>query len=112
MLSTLTTLALLPALAAPPPVAKADPRYQALAKRIHKLVARDLKKPFEDRSGWGATIPIPPRLPFPRLKRTVVMVNGKPQLPDGPWVRTKLWLTDPEKDVRIEVLQLQREAKK
>src|SRR5262249_47040468 len=70
------------------------------------------KKPFEERSTWGTTIPIPPRLPFPRLKRTVVMVNGKPELPHGGWVSTKLWMTDPERDLRIEILDVQRPAKK
>jgi hypothetical protein len=113
MSATVAVMVLVPALAAAPPgKAQASKRYEALARRIHQLVAKDLKKPFEDRSAWGTTIPIPPRLPFPRLKRTTVMVNGKEQLPHGGWVRTKVWLDDPAKDLRIEVLDVRRPANK
>src|SRR5262249_60413124 len=103
MSATVAVMVLVPALAAAPPgKAGANKRYEALARRIHQLVAKDLKKPFEDRSSWGATIPIPPRLPFPRLKRTGMMVNGKERLPHGGWGRNKGGLEDPARGRGIE----------
>lgn len=81
------------------------PNYSDLAKLIHQAVVTAAPKQYEDRSGWGKTVPIPEKLPLPRL-RTRVKVGDKEELPDGMWIRSKVWLDDPAKDVRLAVRDL------
>ena len=66
-------------------------------------------KRFEDKSQWGKTIPLPPVVRLPRLRRTVVQVEGREEVPDGPWKRTVVWLDDPAKDISIRVLDVQQQ---
>jgi hypothetical protein len=80
----------------------------ALAQLIHQAVTAKLPKVYEDDSGWGHTIPLPDRLRRPRLRRTIIEVDGRPEMPDGLWRKVRLRLEDPRRDLRIRVRSLQR----
>src|SRR5262249_32900648 len=62
---------------------------------------------YEDESGWGQTIPIQPgeRLPLPKL-RTIIKKGDKLEAPHGLWRKVKAWMTDPAKDLQIQVRDL------
>jgi hypothetical protein len=77
-----------------------------LARRIHDAVAARIPRPYEDLSEWGKTIPPPPAVRFPRLRRTFVRVGDHFELPHGTWKRTRVWMDDPDRDLRIEVPSL------
>jgi hypothetical protein len=94
-------LAILPvALSAQEPETKQD--FQAFSRLIHKTVVRELPKEFKDESGWGQTIPVPPKLPLPGL-RTYVKVGDKIEVPHGSWRRFKGRVEDPDKNLKIVV---------
>ncbi len=79
---------------------KAD--YTEFSRLIQRIVVKQLPKEFEDRSGWGATIPVPPKLLLPNL-RTYIKVGDQYELPHGAWRRIKSWLPKPEEDLQISV---------
>jgi hypothetical protein len=91
----------------------ADPRadYSELSKLIQEVVAAKLPRQWEDRSGWGQTVPYEPGLPLPRLRR-MVQVGKNYELPHGTWKRTRVWLDEPARDVLIEVKDLRKEEGK
>src|SRR5437763_197494 len=49
--------------------------YTELSRRLQQAAVEKCPKFFEDRSQWGRTVPIPPEVRFPRLRRTVVQVK-------------------------------------
>jgi hypothetical protein len=77
--------------------------YTEFSKLLHKMVTADAPREKENRSQWGKTIPIPPRLRLPNAKRTIVRVGDHDEVPNGPWRRLKVWMDDPVKDVVIRV---------
>ena len=79
---------------------KAD--YTEFSRLIQKIAVQQLPKEFEDRSGWGQTIPIPPKLLLPNL-RTYIKVGDQHELPHGTWRRVKSWLPKPDEDLQIVV---------
>ena len=81
------------------------------ATYVKRLVAANVPKQFEDLSEWGATIPAPAAVRFPRLKRTVIKVGDRFEVPHGTWRRTKFWIEDPVKDVSIRVPEVRRVGK-
>ncbi len=83
-----------------PPLAKKKADYTEFSKLIQKLAAGKIPKVFEDTSGWGQTIPIPPDLRLPRL-RVTVKVGNRLELPHGLWRKVKVTMKDPAKDLRI-----------
>jgi hypothetical protein len=85
----------------------ARPEHAELARLILAAVVAKLPREFEDRSGWGRTIPDPGNLRLPQL-RTRVKVGDKEELAHGAWVRTRGWLDDPAKDVQVEVRDLRK----
>jgi hypothetical protein len=103
----LVLLGLAAPLAAQPMPPVEDPAAE-LNKLIHKAVAVRLPKVTEDDSGWGRTIPLPDKLKLPRARRTVVEVNGQPEVPDGTWIKTRLSVDDPDRDLKIHVRTFQR----
>ena len=81
--------------------------YPDLARLIHNMVVPLLPRQFEDKSSnWGMTAPLPPNLRLPRVRRTVVMVDGRLEAPEGAWKRTKVWLDDPAKALQLRVTEL------
>jgi len=88
------------------PPAKAD--YSQLAGLIHAAIVPKLPKEIDDRTHWGSTIPDPGNLKLPQLARTRVKVGDREELAHGQWVRTRLWIDDPDKDVQIEVRDLRK----
>jgi hypothetical protein len=74
-----------------------------LARRIHEAVVAKMPRPYEDLSEWGKTILPPPAVRFPRLRRTFIRVGDHYELPHGTWKRTKVWIDDPDRDLRIQV---------
>ena len=88
----------------------AEPAQVGLAAYVHRVVVERLPRKFEDLSEWGATIPAPP-VRFPRLKRTVVKVGDRYEVPHGTWKRTKVWVEDPAKDLRIRVAEVRKVGK-
>lgn len=77
--------------------------YAEFSKLLHKMVAKDLPRVYEDNSGWGRTIPIPDKLRLPRLARVKVQVEGREELPHGLWKRFRVRMDDPAKDLVIQV---------
>ncbi len=92
------------------PVARADdkPDHSDIAKLIHNVMVPLVPKEFEDKSDWGKTAPLPPNLRLPRARRTLIMVDGRLEAPEGGWKRTKLTLDDPARNVQIRVTELSR----
>src|SRR5439155_2362299 len=89
------------------PLARAEDKSpnDNLARTIHSLIVPQIPKQHEDRSAWGQTIPIPPDLRRPGLRRTMIKVGDRMELPQGPWSRTKVWFDDPARDVEIRVVE-------
>src|SRR5262249_8168182 len=76
---------------------------EPLAQPIPTAIVAKLPPVFEDRSGWGHTIPLPDRVRLPRLRRTVVEVGGHMEVPDGPWRKLRLRVEQPDRDVQVRV---------
>jgi hypothetical protein len=100
------------ALAQTPPGEKAEksekgerPELIALGHVLHGIVVANAPNEFEDRSEWGKTVPIDPKLKFMGL-RTTVKVGDNLELPQGPWARSKIVIDDLEKDIRFHVRDL------
>jgi hypothetical protein len=90
-------------------VALADekPDHAELSRLINQAIAGQVPKQYEDKSEWGKTIPIPPGFKVgPR--RTVVKVGDNDELPHGTWKRTKVWVDDPAKDVKITIREFRK----
>jgi hypothetical protein len=88
--------------------AESKPDYAAFSKLIHKRVAKELKE-FKDDSGWGQTIPAPPKLPLPNL-RTYLKSGNDVVLPHGSWQRFKGKVEDPDKNLKIVVKDFKKTA--
>ena len=84
------------------------PDYAAFSKLIHKTVTKELKE-FKDDSGWGQTIPVPPKLPLPKL-RTYLKSGDEVVLPHGSWQRFKGKIEDPDKNLKIVVKDFKKTA--
>lgn len=91
--------------------AEEKPAYADLARRIKEAVVAKMPRQYEDLSGWGKTIPPPPAVRFPRLKRTLVRVGDRYEVPHGTWKRTRVWVHDPARDLFIEVRDAQKVGK-
>ena len=74
-----------------------------LARRIHEGVLKKVPGEYEDRSEWGKTIPPPPAVRFPRLRRTLVKVGDRYEFPHGTWKRTLVRVADPARDIQVRV---------
>jgi hypothetical protein len=98
-LASLTIFAL--AISAQPPERPKN-EYAQFSKLIHKTVVKQLPKEFEDTSGWGQRIEIPPNLRLMNL-RTLVKVGDKLEAPHGTWRRFKGKIEDPDKNLKIVV---------
>lgn len=98
-------------LAHSPACPAAESARDDLAAHIGRLVAENMPRKYEDLSEWGATIPAPAVVRFPRLKRTVVKVGDHYEVPHGTWKRTKVWIEDPAKDLRIRVPEIRKVGK-
>jgi hypothetical protein len=100
----------------PLPVAAqtAPPTEQAstadLERLIHKLIVARLPGVYENAADWGQTAPLPDRLRFPRLRRTVVQVGDHLEAPDGTWRKVRLRVEDPDRDIRVGVPSFKRVA--
>jgi hypothetical protein len=88
--------------------AETKPDYSAFSKLIHKAVTRELKE-FKDDSGWGQTIPVPPKLPLAIL-RTYLKSGDEFVLPHGSWQRFKGKVEDPDKNLTIVVTDFKKTA--
>jgi len=63
---------------------------------------KQLPKDFEDASGWGQTIPVTEKLPFPGLRK-FIKVGDKLEVPHGTWRRFKGKIEQPDKNLKIVV---------
>jgi hypothetical protein len=105
----LLLLAPIPVAAQAPPSPPADKVAAAdLARLIHKAVVAKMPRVYEDKSGWGHTVPLPDRLRFPRLRRTVVEVGDHMEVPDSPWRKVRVRLDDPDRDLQVRVRSFRR----
>lgn len=80
---------------------KAD--YTEFSRLIHKIAAAQIPRYVEDNSGWGQTVPLPPDVRLPRL-RTLVKVGNRTEVPDGLWRKVRVTLKEPDRDLKIRVL--------
>jgi hypothetical protein len=84
------------------------PEYAEVSRLIQSLVTSQAPRQYEDTSGWGMTIPFPVELRRPGLRRTVVKVGDRMELPHGPWIRSKVWIDDPGRDVQVRVTDMRK----
>ncbi len=87
--------------------AEDKPLHADLARLIHDMIVPQVPRNYEDSSEWGKMIPLPADLRLPRARRTIVMVDGRPHVPQGAWKRTKLVVEDPARDVQVRVTSLE-----
>jgi hypothetical protein len=89
--------------AADEPVQDAKPdQYADFSRLIHQMVVKQMPKVYEDDSSWGKTIPLTEPLRLPGL-RTYIKKGDKVELPHGLWKKVRVWMNDPDKDLRIQV---------
>ena len=69
------------ALSVPAVPAEEKTTHAILARRIKEAVVAKMPRQHEDLSEWGKTVPLPSAVRFPRLRRTVISVNGRPSSP-------------------------------
>src|SRR5437868_3526058 len=81
--------------------------YSEFSRILHKIVVAQVPKYVEDNSGWGGSIPIPDKLPLPRL-RTRIKVGDHEELPHGLWRKLRVNVDDPDKDVAIQVRSFEK----
>jgi len=93
------------------PSAKDKDKYAEFSKLLHKIALKQIPNYLEDNTGWGQTVPIPPKVRFPNLKRTTVMVKDRPEFPHGLWRKVKVWMKEPAKDLTIRVKDFKVEGK-
>ena len=88
----------------------ADPQrdYADFSRLIHKMVVKELPKEFEDKSGWGQMVPLTEKVRFPNLPRTRVRIGDKEGYPDGLWKKFKVRISDPERDLKINVREFSK----
>jgi hypothetical protein len=88
----------------------AEPERPAaqLENMIFKMVTAKLPEVHEDASGWGHTIPLPERVRAPRLRRTIIEVDGRPEVPDGTWRKVRLRIPDPARNLNIHVKNMEK----
>jgi hypothetical protein len=98
-------------LTAPAVRAEDKPDYSDLARLIHSTLIPHVPREFEDRSDWGKMIPLQPNLRLPRVRRTIIPVGDRMEMPHGAWKRTKVWLDEPARDVQIRVTELRNTGK-
>jgi hypothetical protein len=79
-----------------------------LARLIHKAVVTNMPEVYEDKSGWGHTIPLPERLRLPRLKRTIIQVGDRMEVPSGTWHKLRLKLEEPDRNLSVRVRSFKR----
>src|SRR5688500_6098050 len=101
-LAVLAALAPLGAQAEPEPPEREAPAAE-LERLLHKAIVARLPKVYEDDSAWGQTVPLPERVRLPRLRRTVVRVGDRLEVPHGPWRKLRLWVEEPDRDLRVRV---------
>lgn len=85
---------------------KAD--YREFSKLVHSIIVKQAPRTFEDSSGWGGTIPVPPNLLLPGVRRTFVKVGKRYEMPHGAWHRFKGRIVDPKRDVKVRVREFRR----
>src|SRR4051812_40845530 len=106
-------LLLVPAVGAAAPDPKApdtradNARRQDLARLLQQAVVAAVPKQFEDLGEWNKSVPIPDRLTLSKNRKRII-VDGREELPHGAWRRTKVWLADPARDVKVEVPQAKK----
>ena len=74
---------------------------------MHTIVVKQLPKEFEDKSGWGGTIPAEPNLRLANL-RTFIKVDDKLMMPHGAWRKFKGKLEHPDKNLKIVVKEFKQ----
>src|SRR6267143_2151834 len=89
----LTTIAVAGAAQEP---AKNDtkPDYTELSRLIQRIVVGQIPKVIEDNSGWSGSVPVPANLKLPRLKRELIKVGDRWELPHGFWHKIKAWVPE------------------
>lgn len=109
LLTTVTILsAALIVATADEPARDAKPdQYAEFSKLIHQMVVKQIPKVYEDSSAWGKTIPLTEPLRLPGL-RTYIKKGDKVELPHGLWRKVRVWMDNPDKDLRIQVKDLKK----
>ena len=87
--------------------APAGPDYRELSRLLQQAVVKQLPPEVEKRTGWGETIPVPPDLPLPRLRK-YVKVGDHFEVPHGAWRRVKAKIEDPKRDLQLQVREFRQ----
>jgi hypothetical protein len=98
-------------LAVPAGEAPKKDEFSELSRLLHKLVVKQVPREHEEKIGWGTSIPIPPKLLAPGLKRMYVKVGDRQELAHGAWKRILIKLDDPDRDLRIRVKEFKKGEK-
>jgi hypothetical protein len=93
------------AVADEPTLTAKQANYNEFARLIHKVVVSQVPKVYEGKNGWGQTIPIPEGMRLGRLRK-LVQVGDHQELPHGHWRKVRVWLDDPNRDLKIRVRDL------
>jgi hypothetical protein len=91
-------------LAAPAGEVPSKTDFADLSRLLHKMVVKKVPREHEEFFNWGATIPIPEKLRLPNL-RTKIKVGDHLELPHGAWKRIRVKLDEPNKDLKIKVME-------
>ncbi len=96
-----------PVVPVPVPLQAPPNQFAELSRVVQEMVVEKLPKEIDDKSNWGMTIPVPPRLPFPNL-RTYVKIGDQIVVPHGLWRKAKIWLEDPARDLTLVIKDMQK----
>jgi hypothetical protein len=96
------SLAALSVAAQPAPPPKEEDPGAELARLIHKSMTAKMPRSFEDKSNWGRTVPLD-TVRRPGVRRVIIEVDGKPEVPEGNWRKVRVRVDNPERDLRVRV---------
>lgn len=82
-------------------------KFEEFSKILQRIVAKQVPREIDERSGWGATIPDPGNLRLSAL-RTRIKVGDRLELPNGLWKKVNIVLEDPEKNLLVDVKEFRQ----
>ncbi len=79
---------------------ESKPDYKEFSRLVHSIVVAQSPKEIVEATGWGGTVPVPPNLRLPNLRK-YVKVGDRIEVPHGTWRRFTGKIENPDKNLII-----------